>query len=185
MTMSMGMAVWASLMSLILLATISGGSAWSVSPSRSRLHSRSMRAQATMDFGDSFYVSHDSLPPYGLGEDLPDGVYEISLQRPLGIGFEENDYPRRGVKVISLVSGSNAEKCGRISVGDQLVGVTGIRLVGAKFERQLFDCTKWDFDTVVDAIGSNEERFGCKDVVLQFQRGAPEMDQNGDNAEAS
>ena len=34
----------------------------------------------------------------------------------------------------------------------------------------MFDCTKWGFDTVVDAIGSNEEKFECYDVILQFSR---------------
>lgn len=127
-----------------------------------------------MEFGDSFYVSHDSPEPYGPKggpAPLPEGVYEISLQKPLGIGFEENDFPQRGVKVNMLVGGGNAEKSRAVQVGDQLVGVTGVRLVGAKHERQMFDCSKWDFDTVVDAIGSNEDRFGCADVVLQFQRG--------------
>ena len=28
----------------------------------------------------------------------------------------------------------------------------------------MFDCRKWDFDTVVDAIGSNEPKFECYDV---------------------
>jgi hypothetical protein len=186
-----------------------------------------------MDFGDSFYMSHVAPAPWGpkSGDPtLPDGVYEISLPRPLGIEFEEKD--SRGVKVIGVVSGGNAERSKKIEAGDDLVGVTAvravfnrlcprsrlqlgpsltsasgsaqcsqtrfwpatdstsrltcvrtpcslhipalaqIRLIGAKFERQMFDCTKWDFDTVVNAIGSNEERFGCEDVVLQFSRKA-------------
>lgn len=37
----------------------------------------------------------------------------------------------------------------------------------------MFDCSKWGYDTVVDAIGSNEEKFKCDDVLLQFERAAP------------
>ena len=101
---------------------------------------------------------------------LPDDVYEVSLQAPLGIRFEENGYPKRGVTAIEILEGSNAERSGQIAVGDYLVGVTGVTLIGSKFERRCCDCSKWDYDTVVSAIGSNEERFGCKDVILQFQR---------------
>ena len=39
---------------------------------------------------------------------------------------------------------------------------------------QMFDSTKMDFDTVVDAIGSNEPKFDCYDVVLQFKSGFKE-----------
>ncbi|KAG8463104.1 hypothetical protein KFE25_011101 [Diacronema lutheri] len=126
-----------------------------------------------MDFGDRFYVSHDAPSPWGPTdgpEALPDGVYEVALPKPLGIEFEELD--ARGLKVIGVVAGGNAAKSGTIRVDDELVGVTAIRMVGAKFERQMFACAKWDFDTVVDAIGSNSEKFGCEDVVLQFRRAA-------------
>ena len=34
----------------------------------------------------------------------------------------------------------------------------------------MFPCAKWGFDTVVDAIGSNEPKFECEDVILQFER---------------
>ena len=34
----------------------------------------------------------------------------------------------------------------------------------------MFDCRKWSFDTVVDAIGSNEEKFVSDFVLLQFER---------------
>lgn len=170
-----------------------------------------------MEFGDHFYVSHDSPAPFGpTSEDptLPKGVFECYLKRPLGIQFEEQD--TRGVMVLSLVSGGNAELSSKIQAGDVLVGVTAvcaqpgvythnradctraimvgdpfarirrathltrvrvraravqIKLKGAKFERQMFDCRRWTFDMVVDAIGSNDpERFGCEDVVLQFSR---------------
>ena len=112
-------------------------------------------------------------PSYLLNEEpgsLPQDVYEVALGRPLGIMFEENDFPKKGVKVIGVVDDSNAAQSGRIAEGDQLVGVTGIRVQGAKFERQMCDATKMDYDTVVDAVGSNSEKFNCEDVILRFRR---------------
>ena len=166
--------------------------------------------------------------------------------------FEELDpnFPR-GVKVLELVEGGNAEASGKIAPEDLLVAVTAVRFVGAKrapartrlvaaaattrrrrggdaaaastqpgpadsrrgpaaecrpdnsdgrvaapprgatrtfrvrwarrrqrgassprrrFERNLYDATKMGFDNVVEAIGSNEEKWQCQDVILQFRR---------------
>ena len=47
--------------------------------------------------------------------------------------------------------------------------MTAVKYIGSKWERQMFDTRKWDFDTVVDAIGSNDEKFDIYDVVLQFE----------------
>ena len=44
--------------------------------------------------------------------------------------------------------------------------------MGGKYERLMCDTTKWDFDTVVDAIGSNTPKFNCEDVILRFKRAA-------------
>lgn len=44
------------------------------------------------------------------------------------------------------------------------------QVIGAKWERRLLPCGAWDFDTVVNAIGSNDVKWGCNDVVLQFER---------------
>ena len=116
------------------------------------------------DYGDFFYDGH--------WEPLPEGVYEVRISRPLGLGFEE-DGPiigKSGVSVNTIVEDSNAARS-TVEVGDKLVGVTGIKYVGSKWERQMFDCSKWAFDTVVDAIGSNSEKFDCKndEVILQFK----------------
>jgi hypothetical protein len=146
--------------------------AFSQPPHSSGWRRGAQRATIAMEFGDSFYSAYDAPPPFGPKNGdptLPDSVYEIYLPRPLGIQFEERGN-NRGLKVISLISGGNADRCGKLQVGDQLVGVTAVRMVGSKFERQMFDCSKWSFDTVVGAIGSNEERFNCEDVVLQLLR---------------
>ena len=124
------------------------------------------------NFGQVFYMGYEYAPPNGLGAKLPDGVYEVALPKPCGIVFEELD-PNfaRGVKVLELVAGGNAQKSGAVQAEDLLVGVSAVRFVGAKFERNMYDATKMDFDTVVDAIGSNEEKWNCNEVFLQFKRG--------------
>ena len=63
-------------------------------------------------------------------------MYEVALQMPLGINFEDNGYPKGGVKVIGLVEDSNAFKSGKIQVDDDLVGVTAIIVRGSKYERR-------------------------------------------------
>ena len=119
-----------------------------------------------MDYGDNDYMG-------AAAGSLPDSVFEIKLRKPLGIQFEE-DGPiigKSGVIVTGLVDGGNAKKAGSVQEGDKLVGVTAVKFVGSKFERQMFDTRKWSFDTVVDAIGSNDEKFNIYDVILQFTRG--------------
>ena len=100
---------------------------------------------------------------------LPKGVYEISTVKPLGIVFEEIEVGR-GVYVVDIVEGGNADIQGIVQKGDILIGVTAIKVVGAKWERRLIPAKDLSFDTVVDAIGSNEMKWGCDDVVLQFER---------------
>ena len=100
---------------------------------------------------------------------LPKGVYEVSMLKPLGIVFEEIEVGK-GVYVQDLVEGGNAELMGQIQQGDILIGVTAIKVVGAKWERRLIPAKDLSFDTVVGAISSNEPKWGCEDVVLQFMR---------------
>lgn len=101
---------------------------------------------------------------------IPDGVFEVRMAKPLGIVFEELEAGGGGVYVAGLVEGGNAEAQGIIQEGDKLIGVTAIKVIGAKWERRLLPCTAWDFDTVVGAIGSNDIKWGCDNVVLQFER---------------
>jgi hypothetical protein len=100
---------------------------------------------------------------------LPKGVYEVSLTKPLGIVFEEID-AGKGIVVKDLVEDGLAARQGMIQPGDVLVGITAVKIVGAKWERRLIPSRKFDFDTVVGAIGSNEPKWGCSDVVLMFER---------------
>ena len=100
---------------------------------------------------------------------FPKGVFEISMTKPLGIIFEEIE-AGKGVFVQELVEGGLAEVQGKVKPGDVLVGITAIKVVGAKWERRLIPARSFDFDTVVGAIGSNEAKWGCNDVILMFER---------------
>ena len=100
---------------------------------------------------------------------LPKGVYEVSLTSPLGIVFEEIEVGR-GVYVQDLVEGGAAEKQGIIQKGDILVGVTAVKIIGAKWERRLIPARPFDFYTAVNAIMSNEKKWGCDDVIVMFER---------------
>lgn len=100
---------------------------------------------------------------------LPKGVYEVPLSRPCGILFEEIE-PNRGVYVQDLVEGGAAARQGALRAGDVLVGMTAIQISGAKWERRLIPARKFGFDLVVSAIGSNEEKWGCTNVILMVER---------------
>jgi hypothetical protein len=100
---------------------------------------------------------------------IPKGVYEVSMTKPLGVVFEEIEIGK-GVYVQDLVEDGLADTQGKIQVGDVLIGVTAIKVVGAKFERRLIPARKFDFDTTVGAIGSNEPKWQCNDVILMFER---------------
>ena len=131
------------------------------------------------EFGDNFYLGHtyettasgQNNGPLEAGA-LPENVYEVALPMPLGINFEDNGYPKGGVKVIGLVEDGNAFKSGKIQVDDDLVGVTAIIVRGSKYERRMLPCSgnEWDFERVVDAIKSNTRDFQCEDCIMQFRR---------------
>jgi len=100
---------------------------------------------------------------------FPAGVYEIELTKPLGIVFEEIE-KGKGLYVQDLVEGGNAAIQGIVQKDDVLVGMTATKVVGAKYERRLIPTRKFDFDTMVGAIESNQPRFGCETVILVFER---------------
>jgi len=100
---------------------------------------------------------------------LPKGVYEVRLSKPLGIVFEEID-AGRGLYVKELVDGGSADREGTIQPNDILVGMTAIKIVGAKYERRMIPARKFDFETMVGAIESNNPKWSCDDVILMVQR---------------
>lgn len=125
-----------------------------------------------------FYRSFDSFMSPFTDEDkaefpevftFPKGLYEVSMTKPLGIVFEEIEVGE-GVFVQDIVEGGLAAVQGKIQPGDVLVGVTAIKVVGAKWERRMIPARRFNFDTAVGAIGSNEPKWSCSDVVLMFER---------------
>ena len=70
--------------------------------------------------------------------------------------------------------GGNAEKSGLVDVGDLLLACTGVKVIGAKFDRPLIQVDVLDYDTIMMCIGSNEKKRGMDGPILQFlQEGAP------------
>lgn len=132
------------------------------------------------DFGKGKFRFYDGLDSYMApfpDEDrelypgmfkLPKGLYEVRLAKPCGIVFEEIE-PNKGVYIADIVEGGNAERQGVLRKGDVLVGVTAIRISGAKWERRMLPARRFGFDMAVNAIGSNEERWGCNNVIMMFE----------------
>ena len=178
---------------MLLVASLLAPLSWHTGAPASVPLVRPARAVVRMEYGDNIYE--------GALEPLPEKVYEVLLQRPLGIGFAEDgpNYGKNGVSVEQVVPGSNAAKGaqimmavggankavdGKVEVGDKLIGVTAIKFIGAKWERCLFECRKWSYDTVVEAIGSNTEKFVSDYVILQFERPSAAAAPEPEEAEA-
>ena len=107
---------------------------------------------------------------------IPKGCYEVTIDKPLGIAFEEvvAGMPK-GVCVDYLVEGSNAENTGVIQSGDVLIAVTAAKEFGPRWERKLLPTIDMEFDIIMSAIGSNSPRYHSRkknDVVCLFMRPA-------------
>ena len=61
----------------------------------------------------------------------------VSLSKPMGIVFEENDSEYGGIFVLEISEGSSAEKDGTVRPGDQLVAVGSKKVSGLAFEEAL------------------------------------------------
>ena len=61
----------------------------------------------------------------------------VSLPKPMGIVFEENDSEFGGIFVLEISEGSAAETEGTIRPGDQLVAVGTSKVSGLAFEEAL------------------------------------------------
>merc|ERR1719163_33824 len=112
---------------------------------------------------------------------LPDGCYEVELDKPLGIAFIEND--KGGVEVDYLVEGGNADLGNVIKPGDVLLATTACMGRDGLFERKVIPSRYLDFDTIMAAIGSNEPKFHKQrrnDVILQFARPGASYENEGD-----
>lgn len=144
-----------------------------------RAHVRRTQQLNMVDFGKTNYKGFEDWCS-GYAEDqkekwptyfvLPEGVYEVQLQKPLGIVFEEVEADgRKGCFVSELVPDGNAEKAG-VGVGDLLLATTGVKVRGAKFDRPLIQADNLDYETIIGAIQSNESGRGMNGPILQFLR---------------
>ena len=150
-------------------------------PSATALHGVNGIWNNANDFGKGKFRFYDGLQSYMQpfpDEDrelypemfkLPKGIYEVALTKPCGIVFEEIE-ANCGVYVADLVEGGNAYSQGVIQKDDVLVGITAVQIAGAKWERRLIPARKFGFDLVVGAIGSNDIKWGCNDVILMVER---------------
>ena len=67
----------------------------------------------------------------------PVNYVTVSLEKPMGIVFEENDKPDFGIFVTELKEDGAAEKNGQIQLGDQLIAVNGSKVYGKEFDDAL------------------------------------------------
>jgi C-terminal processing protease CtpA/Prc len=61
--------------------------------------------------------------------------FDVTLTKPMGIVFEENDERFGGIYVKEIKSESAAAESGLLKAGDQLVEVDGTSVKGASFDR--------------------------------------------------
>mmetsp|Transcript_13835 Transcript_13835/g.31718 ORF Transcript_13835/g.31718 Transcript_13835/m.31718 type:complete len:215 (-) Transcript_13835:16-660(-) len=177
---------------LLISSTLASALLHPVTPRTASLATK-RHALAAMEFGKgfgSYYSGWDNLckeypeidrTTYPALFRLPDQCYEVELDKPLGIAFEEGD--NGGVVVDFLVEGGNAEQSGAIKPGDVLLATTACMGRDGTFERKLIPSRYLDFDTIMGAIGSNEAKFSKKrtnDVILQFARPGAPYEDDGD-----
>merc|ERR1719201_1484064 len=86
------------------------------------------------------------VPKEAVGSKAPDDFVDsmdtanyvaLSLGKPMGIVFEENDASYGGIFVLEVSEGSAAEADGTLRPGDQLVSVGDAKVAGLPFEDAL------------------------------------------------
>ena len=111
--------------------------------------------------------------------------YTLTIKKPLGLVLAENRSTKE-VYVEEITPGGNADASGMVCVGDVISKTSAIvlksgregqyqkegygQLVYDNWEAIEFDCAGQSFDTVMAAIGSNNERWGIKTVTLTLRR---------------
>jgi hypothetical protein len=91
---------------------------WNVKPEEEQMSV----AEAPVDFVDSMDVVN---------------YVTVSLEKPMGIVFEENEEDFGGIFILSLKEGGVAEGNGNVKSGDQLVAVNDIKVSGKSFDDAL------------------------------------------------
>lgn len=132
------------------------------------------------------WISRTRAQSADFSEDEDPDVVRVTIKQPLGITLAEN-VPDNLVFVESIQPGSNADESGLISVGDILVGCSGVVLKEAKlsgsFEKEgygqrpydnwetvYFDCRGKQYETVMAALTSNNPRWGITTITLGLKK---------------
>eukprot|EP00892_Ulva_mutabilis_P002348 jgi/Ulvmu1/12113/UM084_0039.1 len=113
----------------------------------------------------------------------PGQKFLLTLPKPMGMVLGESS--DKFVKVEELAKGGRAERAG-VQVGDIVLEVSAVTLTAGKeglyekngygdrpfdnFNRSMMSCIGQDFDTVMNAIASNNERWGFRDVEIIILR---------------
>lgn len=83
-------------------------------------------------------LSHTHTAPTDFVDSMDTKNYiTVSLPKPMGIVFEENDSSYGGIFALEISDGSSAAKDGTIKPGDQLVAVGEKKVSGLQFEDAL------------------------------------------------
>ena len=90
----------------------------------------------------------------------PVNYVTVSLKKPMGIVFEENDKPDGGIYVSEVKEGGIAEQDGSIKTGDQLVAVNGGKVYGIDFDSAL--------GAIIDAATEETELLFFRGPATQF-----------------
>mmetsp|Transcript_47406 Transcript_47406/g.57404 ORF Transcript_47406/g.57404 Transcript_47406/m.57404 type:complete len:215 (-) Transcript_47406:248-892(-) len=92
----------------------------------------------------------------------PANYVSVSLQKPMGITFEENDDETKGVFVVSLAEGSNSAQNGVLKRGDQLVAVNEVKTTGMTLDDALDSIISAETDSTKLLLfrGSTKQLYG-------------------------
>mmetsp|Transcript_28802 Transcript_28802/g.35035 ORF Transcript_28802/g.35035 Transcript_28802/m.35035 type:complete len:175 (-) Transcript_28802:71-595(-) len=167
--------------SLLLLLLPLSITSWIISP---HIHHRNTKTASVLPPSSSLKSSTTTT---ALSSSSKSEEYSVTLPLPpLGIVFEDISpgYPPKGVKVVALTSGGAGEKCGKIELGDVLTSVSAVKFKSgsSNFDVVMVDCTVLDFDTVVSAITSNQEKFRCDRVEMTFRRDLEVVSEEGEES---
>jgi len=92
-------------------------------------------------------ITRRSFQPRGRPVAKDDRIYSVNIDRRTGIDFG-CDLSLCWPYVLALVPGGAAELCAEISVGDQLLGINGVNLVGAEMSEVTDTMSNVEGDTV-------------------------------------
>lgn len=115
------------------------------------------------DFHSHIHFNFRFTAPANFVDTMDEANYVmVSLAKPMGVVFEENDDEIGGIFVLSLSEGGNAETDGKIKPGDQLVGVNTNKVSGMKFDDALGAIIEADTDLtrLVFFRGNEKQLYG-------------------------